>query len=66
MTPTSALGGILTGLLDGGVIALVILLGVYLSGKWRRSEPAVQPVAEDLPRRRARAVAEGELPPHCR
>jgi hypothetical protein len=64
MTPTSALGGILTGLLDGGVIALAILLGVYLSGKWQRSETAVQPVAEDLPRRRVRQVGEGELPPH--
>jgi hypothetical protein len=64
VTPTSALGGILTGLLDGGVIALVVLLGVFLTGKWRRSAPVVHPVAEDLPRRRAPRVREGELPPH--
>lgn len=63
MTPTSALGGILTGLLDGAVIALVVVLGVYLTGKWRRSAPVVHPVAEDLPGRRTRKPREGELPP---
>lgn len=61
MTPTSALGGVLTGIVDGCVIALLVLLGVYLSGKWRRGATVVHPVAEDLPDRKK--VPEGELPP---
>jgi hypothetical protein len=64
VTPTSALGGVLTGLLDGAVIALIVLLGVYLTGKWRRSAPVVHPVAEDLPRRNSAKPRTGELPPH--
>jgi hypothetical protein len=60
MEPTSALGGVLTGVLAGTVIVLVVLFGVYLSAKWRRAVPVVHPVAEDLPHRKARV---GELPP---
>lgn len=62
MTPTSALGGILTGLLDGAIIAVIVLFGVYLTGKWRRTAPVVHPVAEDHPDERRPRVREGELP----
>ena len=62
VTPTSALGGVITGILDGLVIAMLVVLGVYLSGKWRRGAAVVRPVAEDLPKRKP-AVRPGELPP---
>ena len=60
MEPTSTLGGVLTGVLAGAAIVLVVLLGLYLSGKWRRAVPVVHPVADDLPRSKTRV---GELPP---
>lgn len=60
MVPTSALGGVLTGVFAGAAIVLVVLFGVYLSGKWRRAVPVVHPVAEDAPHRHTRI---GELPP---
>jgi hypothetical protein len=59
MEPTSALGGVLIGVLSGVVIMLVVLFGVYLSGKWRRAVTVVHPVAEDLPHRKTPV---GELP----
>jgi hypothetical protein len=52
MTPTSPLAGLLTGLLDGGLIAVAVFLVVLISN--RRHGPAravaVHPVAEDRPR----------------
>ena len=61
MTPTSTLGGVLIGLLDGGIIALLVFVGVVLSGKWHRTPATVRPVADDAPDRTRRI---GELPGH--
>jgi hypothetical protein len=63
MTPTSLLGGVLTGIIDGAVIMVLVFLGVYLAGKWRRPAPAVHPVAEDRTVRTTKTRI-GELPPH--
>jgi hypothetical protein len=58
VTPTSTLAGILTGLVDGTLIALIVLLGAYVA-KRRQHAPVPHPVAEDLPRR---STPIGELP----
>jgi hypothetical protein len=54
VTPTSTLAGILTGLIDGTLIALIVLLGAYVA-KRRRHAPVPHPVAEDQPRHRSTA-----------
>jgi hypothetical protein len=62
VTPTSTLAGVLTGLLDGTLIVLIVvivLLGAYLVGRRQHGAPAVHPVAEDRPKRTSRI---GELP----
>lgn len=58
MTPTSTLDGILTGLIDGTLIVLIVLLAAYVA-KRRQHAPVTHPVAEDLP---GRATPIGELP----
>ena len=62
MTPTSLLGGIVTGLIDGAGIIILVLLGLWLTGKWHRGTPAVHPVADDQPHPRRPHTPEGELP----
>jgi hypothetical protein len=59
VTPTSTLAGVLTGLVDGGLIALIVLLGAYVAKHRQQPARIVHPVAEDLPRRKTPI---GELP----
>ena len=59
MTPTSPLAGLLTGLVDGVLIACVVLLVVLLTSRRHRTATVVHPVAEDRTRPANRA---GELP----
>lgn len=50
MTPTSPLAGLLTGAVDGLLVAFVVFAIILLAGRRRRVGPAVvHPVAEDLP-----------------
>jgi large-conductance mechanosensitive channel len=51
MTPTSPLAGLLTGLLDGTIIAVAVFLVVLISNRRHRTaQVRVHPVAADLPR----------------
>jgi hypothetical protein len=59
MTPTSPLAGLLTGLLDGSIIALVVLCVVFLLN--HRREPARIPVPPADEPRSEHAPAEGDL-----
>lgn len=60
MTPTSPLAGLLTGLLDGSVIAVAVLLVVFVLN--HRSHPVRVPVppADDL-RHEQDLASEGDL-----
>jgi hypothetical protein len=59
VTPTSALAGILTGLLDGTLIAIIVVVGAYVVKRRQQAVPIVHPVAEELPRHKTPI---GELP----
>lgn len=47
MTPTSLLGGLLTGLGDGLLVALVVFAAVLVTSRRRRPAEVVRPAAED-------------------
>jgi hypothetical protein len=59
VTPTSPLAGILTGLIDGSLVVLIVLLGAYIARRRQHAVPVVRPVAEDRPNRKTPI---GELP----
>lgn len=52
MTPTSALAGVLTGLADGGLVGLGIMLVAFVTRRRQQSSVPIHPVADDLPERR--------------
>jgi hypothetical protein len=59
VTPNSPLAGLLTGLVDGLLIATVVVLALYLTSRRQRTAHVVHPVAEDVP---SRSTRPGELP----
>ena len=65
MTPTSPLAGLLTGLVDGGVVVALALLIAHFYGRRSEAQPVqVHPVAEDNAPRIAGHTRVGELPEH--
>jgi hypothetical protein len=60
--PTSTFAGVLTGLVDGSIIAAVVFVVIYLASRRNhpRPVPSVHPVAEDGIA--AAKTPEGELP----
>jgi hypothetical protein len=66
MTPTSALGGVLTGAIDGAVIALLVFAAIYFGGRYRRAIQAVRAArtvrAAPPVREESSATDEYELP----
>ena len=63
MTPTSPLAGVLTGLVDGLIIAVAVLLVVQLNNRRRRPVPIeVRSDAHDYPTATGSSKPEGELP----
>ena len=63
MTPTSPLAGLLTGLVDGGVVVALTLLIAHIYGRRTEGQPAqVHAVAEDDAPRIAGHTRLGELP----
>jgi hypothetical protein len=63
MTPTSAWGGVLTGMIDGAVIALLVFAAIYLVGRFHRPTPAVRRVPAGRVDETRRPTRPGELPP---
>lgn len=53
MTPTSALSGVLTGLVDGSLVGVAVLVVGFLAKRRQQGAVPVHPVAEDVPERRA-------------
>ena len=63
MTPTSPLAGLLTGLVDGLIIAVAVLLVVQLNNRRRRPVPVeVRSDAGDYPTTTNSPTPEGQLP----
>lgn len=63
MTPTSPLAGLLTGLVDGLIIAVAVLLVVQLNNRRRRPVPVeVRSDARDYPAATNSPTPEGQLP----
>jgi hypothetical protein len=54
---------VLTGLIDGAVIALLVFAAIYLVGRFHRPTPAVRRVPAGRVDETRRPTRPGELPP---